>query len=485
MTFSYKKYFAFIAVIFVLKLLILGIYPFHHPSESRYASIAMRMELTGNYLMPYFDDSTPFFAKPPLSFWVSAISFKIFGFNEFAGRLPHFLALLAVCFLLYRFVEKIADKKTAVISVLVLSSCFLFYSLHSVMTEAFLLLGMTMITLSFWMQIESEKPKNIYGYLFFFGCVIAMLTKGPVGIVMPCFPIFIYLIISARWNELFKKFPIFLGTIIFIGLGLSWFVLAENKYPGFLQYFFVGENFDRFTKSGWEGDRYGNPHKVPFGAIWFFFIVSTLPVIFLLFSKPKEIIKTFFEKIKNGDQLFWFFFISLIAPLVVLTFMRNMIITYAMYSLVPFVVLVSIIIAEKNWYKFSSFLAYFTISIQCVAIIVMLINPIALAERVNYEAYLIKHIPKEALEEKDFTLYYIGTDDGIFSLKWYARDRVKLLLEENNYADFLNIPGSVKYVIGDEPKYLRLPQQYQKKLHKIICTKKRQTCLYEAVAQNL
>lgn len=477
---EYKKYLICVLIIFLLKALSLGIYPFVHLSEARYSTIAMRMELTGNYLMPYFDPTTPFFAKPPLAFWASAISFKIFGFNEFAGRLPHFLALIAICFLLYYAVAKISDKKAAIISVIVLASCAIFYTLQSVMTEAFLLLGMAMITLSFWLQIESEKPKNIYGYLFFLGCVIAMLSKGPVGIIMPGFPIFVYMCVSARWKELFKKFPIFTGTIIFIGLALPWFYLAEIKYPGFLQYFFIGENFSRFTEPGWNGDRYGHAHEVPLGMIWGFLVIATLPVILLFFIYPKQIAKIFLEKIKNTrNQTFLFFFISFALPMVILSFMRNMIMTYPVYALIPLVVLTALIISEKRWYKFANFLAYFTIAIYCLVIAAFLIYPPKLAEYLNRYAFLVHQIPREVSANKDFELYHLGKDRNLFSLSWYSKDKLKILNEEN-FSEIINSDQPSKYVIGDESDYLALPQKYQVKLNKIDCTPKRQTCLYES-----
>ena len=116
------------------------------------------------------------------------------------------------------------------------------------MTEAFLLLGITIISCSFWLQINSDKPKNIYGYCFFLGSVIAILSKGFVGIAFCAFSIVIYLFITKKWREFFIKFPLFVGSIIFVSLSLPWFILAEKGYPGFLEYFILGENFQRFIR---------------------------------------------------------------------------------------------------------------------------------------------------------------------------------------------------------------------------------------------
>ncbi|MCK5664688.1 MAG: glycosyltransferase family 39 protein, partial [Thiotrichaceae bacterium] len=83
-----------LAIIFIAILArLLGIieYPLHDPTEARYAEIPRLIIETGNWIMPPFDYGVPFWGKPPLTFWLTAISFKLFGYSEFAARLPVFL----------------------------------------------------------------------------------------------------------------------------------------------------------------------------------------------------------------------------------------------------------------------------------------------------------------------------------------------------------------------------------------------------------
>ncbi len=65
--------------------------PLNDVSEARYAEIARKMLETGNWVTPQHDYGVPFWAKPPLSTWLSAFSMKLFGVNEFAARLPGLL----------------------------------------------------------------------------------------------------------------------------------------------------------------------------------------------------------------------------------------------------------------------------------------------------------------------------------------------------------------------------------------------------------
>ena len=454
------------------------------PSESRYAAISMRMVLNNNYLMPYFLPDVPFLGKPPLSFWASAIFFKIFGFSEFAGRLPHFLALVALCYFMYFAIKKIYDEKTSAIAILILISCALFYTLHTVMTESFLLLFMSMISLSFWLQLESKKSKNIYGYLFFISCALAMLTKGPVAIIMPCLSIIIYLFLSKRWREIFNKFPIISGVIIFMIIALPWFFLAEYYYPGFLHYFIIGENWDRFAKPSWSGDQYGTAHQVYFGKIWYFFAIGalpiTIPLVFFFAKNPKYFFNDLIINCKK-DQFFFFLCISFIAPLLILSFMRNMIPTYSIYSIMAFAILAARIISLKNWWRFALFLGYFTIIIYLLIIIIFVSKPVYLMQKINYQSYLIKAIPAAYINDPNSKLYYINMRKKDFYGYWIFKDRVADI-DINDFVKIAKKNKSPIFIIAGEGDYQYLLESRKIKLQKVICYDEKNICLYTTLA---
>jgi 4-amino-4-deoxy-L-arabinose transferase-like glycosyltransferase len=68
-----------------------------------------------------------------------------------------------------------------------------------------------------------------------------------------------------------------LGSFLIILIALPWYFLAEAASPGFIDYFIVGEHFNRYFNSGWVGDKYGFPKQQPFGIVWGFLIVFCLP----------------------------------------------------------------------------------------------------------------------------------------------------------------------------------------------------------------
>jgi 4-amino-4-deoxy-L-arabinose transferase-like glycosyltransferase len=96
-----NKYEIGIIFLIVLRGILNAIVPLMDKTEARYAEIARIMQETNNYITPQIDYGVPFWAKPPLSTWLSALSMEVFGVNEFAVRLPYLLA--TIFFTLYCF----------------------------------------------------------------------------------------------------------------------------------------------------------------------------------------------------------------------------------------------------------------------------------------------------------------------------------------------------------------------------------------------
>ena len=103
---SLKLFVGLTLTFIVLRLLSLGLYPLFDTTEARYGEIARIMFETQNWVTPFFDYQVPFWGKPPMHTWASAMSFQIFGVSEFSARLPHFLASVATVFTIYLFAKQ-------------------------------------------------------------------------------------------------------------------------------------------------------------------------------------------------------------------------------------------------------------------------------------------------------------------------------------------------------------------------------------------
>ena len=269
----------------IIRLVMLGSYPLMDTTEARYAEIARKMVELNDWITPWFDYGVPFWGKPPLSFWMTAISFKFFGINEFAARLPHYLCGLLILWILWYWLSQ-TSRKLAFSSITILATSLIFFASSGlVMTDMWLLLGIILAMIGFWGSISgSVNPSRLTPWLFFIGISIGLLAKGPLTLVLAGIPIGLWILVRKEYSQVWKALPWIRGALLTLLLTAPWYIAAELKTPGFLDYFLVGEHFNRFVISGWQGDLYGTAHDRPRGTIWFYLWTDALPwsILFIL-----------------------------------------------------------------------------------------------------------------------------------------------------------------------------------------------------------
>src|SRR3989338_5064892 len=117
--------------LFILSFLIkLGSSPLLEIDEAIYAEVAREAFVSGDYFSTYYNFETEF-SKPPFQYWLLQISYAIFGINEWAVRLPSFMAALGVLSLTYIFGKNIRSSDTGLWACLVLCSNPGFYGMRS------------------------------------------------------------------------------------------------------------------------------------------------------------------------------------------------------------------------------------------------------------------------------------------------------------------------------------------------------------------
>jgi 4-amino-4-deoxy-L-arabinose transferase-like glycosyltransferase len=268
---------AIIALLTLLLVRVAGMIfiPLNETTEARYGEMARKMLETGNWVTLWHDYGIPFLAKPPLYAWLSAASMGLLGVNEFAVRLPSLLLSVGMLALVGYVAFVRHGKEVALAAVLILASCLGFFVAGgTVMTDPSLVFCVTLILVSFWLAMQD---KRLWSWLFFAGCGLGLLAKGPVALVLAGLPVFFWVLIRKEWLALWQKLPWVRGCGIVLAIALPWYLLAEHRTPGFLQYFIVGENISRFLDPHWKGDRYGFAHAYPYGMIWVFIFAGLFP----------------------------------------------------------------------------------------------------------------------------------------------------------------------------------------------------------------
>jgi len=430
------------------------------PTEGRYAEIAREMVTSGDWVVPHLDPGQPFWGKPPLMFWATSISFHLFGFTEFAARLPSFAMAAFTAFLTFLLAAELKDRRFALECVLVLTSTGLFYVYAGyVATDPGLLSTVTLAMVSFPLALRATNRARgkLWGYLFFAGLGLSCLAKGLVGPVLVVSTTFIWTAYTRNRRLVYKQLPWLAGTLLFLAIAIPWHVLCEVKSPGFLRYYFIGEHLKRFTVSGWEGDLYGDPHHYPPGTIWPFLFLTTLPwssiVAFALLHRrlrSREV-----ERRKEGPWrdylLFWCF-----VPICFFTFSRNIMFTYCLPSFPPFAVLVlETLLQAKNrttastpaWFVWPKTIAASVLLVPLVFFLAAFTFLPEVAERKSQRD--LTELFASLDRDRDATLIYF--DHRPYSGDFYMRGKAIEIEDEN--PDFIRLelrdPDQDYYVLKD------------------------------------
>ena len=264
----------------------LGLYPLGDTTEARYGEVARLMLESGNWITPQSEPWVPFWAKPPLSFWAQAATMAVFGVNEFGARFSSVLFAILVGVLLWHFARRAEPGRPlheAWLALVILATMPLFFLIAgTVMTDMALLVCTSAAMAGFWFALEGQRR---WGYVFFVALGFGLLAKGPVILALVGLPLFLWWVAGPsrveRVQMIRQRLPWLTGALLMLAIALPWYVVAELRTPGFLDYFLRGEHLHRFLKPNWQGDLYGSAHPEPRGKVWLFLFYAActwLPV---------------------------------------------------------------------------------------------------------------------------------------------------------------------------------------------------------------
>lgn len=281
---------AFLAATFaalLVRLALLGAYPLMDTSEARYGAIARIMAHTGDWITPWFEPDVPFWGKPPLAFWLSALSIDAFGAGEWAIRLPSLLLSAATVWLVVGIARAAGSPSPWRAGFIAATSLVFVLTSGAVLTDPALMFATTLAFASAWHVLVAGDAR--WRWVLFVGLALGALAKGPIALVLTLGPLAAWAVWCGGFGgiaRLWQAFPWLRGLALFAVLVLPWYVLAERKTPGFVQYFIVGEHWSRFVDPGWKGDRYGNAHQSFRGAVWLQGFAAWMPWSLALVALP-------------------------------------------------------------------------------------------------------------------------------------------------------------------------------------------------------
>ena len=227
---------------------LLGMRPLSNPDEGRYTEIPREMAASGDYVTPRLN-GVKYFEKPPLVYWLSALTFRQFGVNEFTARLWNGLFAVMGVLMTYGTARSLYGRGAGIWAAIVLATTLMYYAMSQIV-----LLDMAVsVTVSgalFAFILAMREPrgrKRLGWFLVLYGCMgLATLSKGLIGIALPGAVIFLWLLALNRWRALWPFYPL-IGTLLLLAIAVPWHVLAARANPDFLRFYFIHEHLERFT----------------------------------------------------------------------------------------------------------------------------------------------------------------------------------------------------------------------------------------------
>lgn len=221
--------------------------PVTDPTENCYALTAKEMLQAGDYFSPRIYGNF-WYDKPIFFYWEILLAYGIFGVNEFALRFfPAVFATLGV-FLTYFFASRMFNKKVAFAAAVILATApEYWYIAHAIITDMTLFCAISTTLMTFYFSYTEKKPK--YLYIAFAAAGVAVLTKGPIGFLLPGLIILLFLISQKDLKYLWRG-EILKGVALVLAINAVWYLPMYIMHG---QQFFIDligvHNFLRATVS--------------------------------------------------------------------------------------------------------------------------------------------------------------------------------------------------------------------------------------------
>ncbi len=233
-----------IALAVLLHVATIGSGDLYSQTEGQYAGAAKEMVETHNWLLPT-NNGVPRLQKPPLLYWLIIVSFKLFGVNAAAARLPVALGSVVLVALIFLIGEKLTDYWRGFLAGLIyLSFCGVFLLARIVMPEPLVSALVAGAIFCGLCGYQRRRHRSAWFAGFWICSALACLTKGLLGIV---YPAAIFLLLSIFYREARLRFRALLRweyLAIFCLIVAPWHIWAQRNFPGY---------FGNLVSSEWIG----------------------------------------------------------------------------------------------------------------------------------------------------------------------------------------------------------------------------------------
>ncbi len=246
----------------------IGSMPLFDLDEGAFTTATREMFLRHDFITPYLN-AVPRFDKPILIYWLQAASALVFGFNEFAFRLPSALASTASVWLIYRFMAGVISRELAFFAALIAATGLMSTVVgKAAIADAVLMLFLTASLFAVFRHWQTDRAAYIrWAYV---AMALGFLTKGPVAVVIPGAVSFLFYLSTGQLSRWWRAILDWRGLLWFAALALPWYVLEYlHQGQAFIDGFFLKNNVNRFSA----------PMEGHSGGFWFYPMTAVLGIL--------------------------------------------------------------------------------------------------------------------------------------------------------------------------------------------------------------
>jgi 4-amino-4-deoxy-L-arabinose transferase-like glycosyltransferase len=240
-------------------------------ADSTHAEVAREMLARHDFVTLHVN-GVRYLEKAPLLYWLVTLSYRIFGVNAFATRLPIVLAVLLTALLAMRWARRAFGARAGTYAGLFVATTAGYYLFTRILIpEAVLSLCIAAAMYAFVTALEEENSD--WRWYAGYACLaLAVLTKGLFPLIVIGGTVIFYAAITGEWRR-WREFRLGTGLLLFLAIAAPWHVLAGIRNRHFFWFYFVNEHFLRFI-----GKRYPlDYNKLPTVLYWSLHLVWLFP----------------------------------------------------------------------------------------------------------------------------------------------------------------------------------------------------------------
>jgi 4-amino-4-deoxy-L-arabinose transferase-like glycosyltransferase len=217
--------------------------PLSDPDAGMYADIAARMAASGDWLTPRFN-GLRYLEKPPLLYWLIAVTYRVAGLSEWGAHLWPALAGVAVVAMTYAIGRATCGTSVGLLAGLVLATTIGYFVYARVVSTDLLFTSFLSLALFAFLWSYRGRGKG-WRVLLYVSIGLAVMTKGVIGVLLPGLIMGAFLLLSRDLSAL-KRLGLWWGIPLVVAIALPWHLMIALRHEEFFSFYVIDNHVLRF-----------------------------------------------------------------------------------------------------------------------------------------------------------------------------------------------------------------------------------------------